>query len=188
MVNAVEEAEHPGEPAVDVRQKLRTRPSLDERLLQQRNRSIRRLELGEQQERPDARRVGSWLRQQARRERSRARPFAGRVMRSGGSKQSRTTHAGAIWGGQSERMLGEIGRTGRRTATGRERRRRLEDRRHLLIRCATREREVLGVHQRLVDEGRDPAVDGPPLFAQVAVQHRGEQRMRERNHRRLHAE
>ena len=82
------EARRPREPAVDDRLERRARRRLAQRFLEQRDGAVDALELGEQDERLGAQRADLRLGQQVGRDRPRARPLAGRLMRASCGERS----------------------------------------------------------------------------------------------------
>jgi hypothetical protein len=79
---ALPEARRPREPALDARLQRRPRSRLAQGLLEQRDRPVEALELGEEGERLGAQRTDVALCQQVREDRAGARPFSGGPMRT----------------------------------------------------------------------------------------------------------
>jgi len=78
-------------------------------------------------------------------------------------------------------VLGDLGRDGWRAPIGRQSRRVVEDAGDAGVRRIPGQREVMGADDRVVDDARNALVNRPPLLAQVSVERRREQRMREAN-------
>ncbi len=78
------------------------------------------LELGEEDERLGAQRADLRLGQQVGRDRPRARPLAGGLMRTSRGQRSTMALVALVRRRQPERLLGELGRDGRRAAIGRQ--------------------------------------------------------------------
>ena len=98
------------------------RRRLAQRFLEQRDRTVDALELGEEDEGLGAQRADLRLGQQLGRDRPRARPLPGRLMRPGRRQRPATALVARVRRRQPERLLGELGRDGRRAAIGRQRR------------------------------------------------------------------
>ncbi len=58
----------------------------------------------------------------------------------------------------------------------------IEETRNVGVRRIGREREVTGAKHRLFGDLRDPCVNGPPLFAEIVVEDRRQQRVCEADH------
>jgi hypothetical protein len=173
------EARRPGEPAVDDGLKLRSRGRLAKRLLEQLDGASEALELGEEQERLRANLHDLRLGQQLRRDRPCMCPFTGHVMGAGRAQRSPMALVEGVRRRQPERLLRELRCDRRGAATACHPRALVEQRRDLGVRCLVRECEVTRSHERVIGEARDPCMDLPPPLAEVAVEHRSQQRMRE---------
>ena len=73
---------------------------------------------------------------------------------------------------QAERLLRELGRGGRRTAISRQSRGAVQDVSDVGIGRTHRQSKVTRVQERVLDDSRNTAVNGPPLFAQLPVEDR----------------
>ena len=147
-------------------------------LLEQQDRTVEILELSEKHkslrtQRPDIR-----LGEQGPHERPRARPFAGSLMSTSCSKRALMTF-GTSSRCQTERLLGELGGVGRGATGGGVARSIVESRSHFRIRAVFRESEMTGAREGVVQDRREPSVHPQPILAELLVEDRGEERMRE---------
>ena len=178
VIEATGEPRSPGESAVNARLERRPRSRLVKSLLEQQDRTVEILELSEEHkslgtERPDIR-----LGEQGPHERPRARPFAGSLMSTSCGKRALMTF-GTSSGCQTERQLGELGGVGRGSAGGGVARSIVESRSHFRIRAVFREREMTGAREGVVQDRREPSVHPQPILAELLVEDRREERMRE---------
>ena len=114
------EARRPRQPAVDLRPERRQRRRFAQRLLEQRNRTVDALELGEQEQRIGPQRRVRRLRQHVRHHRARARPLTGGALRVGRREPTTETVGAALRRRQPKGLFGELGRSERRAAGLRE--------------------------------------------------------------------
>ena len=154
---ALPEARRPREPAVDDRLERRARGRLAQGLLEQRGGTIGALELGEEDEGLGAQRADLRLGQQVGRDRPGARPLPGGLMRAGRGQRPTMALVALVRRRQPERLLGELGRDGRRAAIGRQPRGVVEHAGDVGVRRVLRQREVTGAEERVVDDLRDPS-------------------------------
>ena len=162
---------------MDERLQRRPRGRLAQGLLEQLGRAVDALELGEKHERLGAQRADLRLGQQVGRDRPGARPLAGGLVRPSGRQRPPMALVVRVRRRQPERLLGELGRDGRRAAIGRQPRGLVEHGGDIGIRRVPRKREVTGAEERVLDDAGDPRVNAPPLFPQVPVDDRRKQRM-----------
>ena len=175
------EAGRPREPALDDGLQRRPRRRLAQGLLEQHDGLVEALELGEEQESLGAQRADVAFRQQVGRDRPGARPFSGRAMRTSCSQGATTAIVVLVRRRQPKRLLGELGSDGRCAALGRERGGILEHGGGGGVRSVAREREVTRAEERVLDDPRNSSVNASSLVAQVEVENRRQQRVREAN-------
>ena len=169
---ALPEACGPRETAVDDRLKRRTRACLLESLLEQGDRMVDGLELGEENESLGAQRPDLGLTEQVGRDRPGPRPFTRSMMRTScGQSAPLTLRAGARRR-QPERLLGELGGDRGRAAIHGEPRGFVELTCDGRVGRVRREREVTGAEERILDDARDACVHLQPVSAQVPVEDR----------------
>jgi len=106
---ALPEAGRPRELALDARLQRRPRLRLAQGLLEQRDRPVETLELGEEGESLGAQRTDVALCQQVREDRAGARPFSGGPMRTSCGQGSTTALVACLRRRQPDRLLGELG-------------------------------------------------------------------------------
>ena len=133
-------------------------------LLEQRDRAVDRLEVGQDDECLRARRSAFSLGERGR-DRPRARPFAGGLVRPGCSQRSATVGAVLGFGRQPQSLLGELCGDGGGAALSREDRGLVELRRDVGVRLVTRQREVARTHDGVVDDLCDARMNALALIA-----------------------
>ena len=178
---ALPEACRPREPTVDDRLKRRARGRLAQGFLEQRDGTVDALELGEEDESLGAQRADFRLGQQVGRDRPGARPLPGSVMRTSRSQRAPMALVAHVQRRQPERLLGELGRDGRRAAIAGQSRGVVEHNGNLGVRRVPGQREVARTEERVFDDSRDAFVNALPLLAQVLVEDRRQQRVGEAN-------
>ena len=122
-------------------------------------------ELCEQHESLGAQRSDFCLGQQVAHDRPGARPLPGSVMRASCSQRSTMALLASVQWRQPERLLGELGRGGRRAPIRRQSRGFVEHIGDVGVRRAHRQSEVTGAEERVVDDSRDTSVNALPLLA-----------------------
>jgi hypothetical protein len=159
------EAGRPREPALDARLQRRPRLRLAQGLVEQRDRPVEALELGEEGESLGMQRTDVALCQQVREDRAGARPFSGGPMRTGCGQGSTTALVACLRRRQPDRLLGELGRDRRYPALKRERRGVVELGSDLGVGRICRQRKVAGAGNRVVDDRRNASGErsGAPL-------------------------
>ena len=165
----------------NARPERRIRRRLAQRLCEDWNGEVVRLELGEEKD-LGAERAGLGLGQQIRRDRSRARPLPGSEVGMRSGEPSPAAVINPIRRCQPERLICQLGRLRRRAAIVCQRGGVIEPTCNLSVRRVGRECDVAGGEDRVVDDLGDTGVNAPSLFAQVGVQHRRQQRVGEADH------
>ena len=113
------EARRPREPTVDDRLQPGTRRGLAKRFFEERDCVVDALELSEKDESLGPQRTDFRLGEQVCRDRPGARPLASSVMRTSRIQRPPMALVARVRWRQPERVLGELGRDGRRAAIGR---------------------------------------------------------------------
>ena len=116
---------------------------------------------------------------QIRRDRARAGPLPGRAIGAGRGERPAAPLVGRVRRRQPRCLLEDRGRDRRGAAIAGQSCRLVEHLRDTCIGRLLRERKMTSAGDRVLDDLRDPRVDASALVAEVAVQERCEQGMRE---------
>jgi hypothetical protein len=100
-------------------------------------------------------------------------------VRASGSQRPATTLVARVQRRQPNGVLGQLGRDGQRAAIDGEAGGLVERGGDAGVRLVLRQREVTSTDEWIIDELRDSPVHAPPLLAEVSVEHRRQQWVRE---------
>ena len=132
------------------------------------------LDLGEQDESLRPPRTGLRFSEKLDRDRPRARPLSSTLMRTSGLQRAAMTLVATVRRGQSEGLLGKLGRDRRRAAVDRNPHCVVERRGDALVGSVPRKGKMPSADDRVVDDVSDTRVDAAASFAEIRVQNRGQ--------------
>jgi hypothetical protein len=171
----------PRKPTVNDRLKSRPRGGFAQSFLEQLNGTADAFEVRDQDESLGAQRADLRLRKQLGRDTPRTRPLSGGLMRTSCGQRSAMAFVVFVRRREPERVFEQFCCEGRRTTIGRQNRGVVEHTGDLGVRCVSGQRKVAGAEERIFDDFRDTSVDTCPPLAQVQVEDRRKQRVREAN-------